>query len=230
MPGTSVDLEVDFSGPPPVSVAYRNQGNAWQVPAAVPDNAGHYTLSIAHVYEYLVVCAQGSSFDAELYGATVGDSTKQYAECVLPTPSPSTVNVEGTTVQAATVTMGGETATTTAGGGFTLQVSNGSNDLMAYDASSVLVERDQVIDGATNLPPLDLATSGSPLEQLTLSINNRRPRCSPQRTPRSWLPTTAAQTARSNATRATTTPDPAPSHWCCQTRSRTPPSTPAQRP
>jgi hypothetical protein len=170
--GSSVDLEVDTLGPAPVLIAYRNLDEAWQVPPAVPNKPGHYTLSVAHVYQYLVVCADGSSFDAELSGATDEDDPQQYAYCTTSFPTQSYVTVSGTTVQAATVTMGGAMATTTAGGGFSLQMLAGQNDLIAFDATSIMIERNQTIKGPISLGSLDLAAHGKPLQPLTLSISN----------------------------------------------------------
>jgi hypothetical protein len=169
---TAVDLEVGSLGPPPVLIAYRNHGGAWQMPRATPI-AGHYTLQVAHVYQYLVVCAQGGLFDAELYGATEQDGPQQYAFCVTTTPpTPPQVTVTGTMIQAGTVTLGGGMATTIADAPFSLQTLAGDNDLIAFDATSVMVKRDQSITASTSLGTLDLASKGSPLDQVTLSISN----------------------------------------------------------
>lgn len=175
-PVTSVNLNVTSVGPPPVLIAYRNAGDGWQVPRQTTDKngsavPGSYTLSIGHAYEYLVVCAQGSAFDAELTGATEEDGTIQYASCVADVPQPTTVAVTGTLAEPGTAAMGGEQMSTmTNDATFSLGVTPGANDLIAFDASSVLIERGQQVSGPMSVGTLDLGVNGIALDQVGLSV------------------------------------------------------------
>src|ERR1700733_1545420 len=63
----------------PTFVAYRDGKGPWLTPAATSDT--EYELHVTNDYQWLIVCANGSSFDAELTNATFADGSSGFGFC-----------------------------------------------------------------------------------------------------------------------------------------------------
>jgi hypothetical protein len=61
---------------------------------------------------------------------------------------------------------------TTANWPFTVQAPTGSNDVVAWTTTAVMIERNLTISGPMSLGTLDVATSGASLQQATLAVSN----------------------------------------------------------
>ncbi len=152
-------------------IAYRDGAGPWQTPTA--GAMGTYTLNVTNDYQWVIVCASGGGFDAELQGATYKDGTRQFGFCFVSGPSTgSTVAVTGQMVQAGTVDMYDTATSTTGNWSFSLNVPPGTHDLVAFDATDIYAHRAQAISAATSLGTLDLSTSGTAMTAVPLTINN----------------------------------------------------------
>jgi hypothetical protein len=154
---------------PPAFIAYRDGKGPWQTP--VKDSRGNYTLNVTHDYQWVIVCTSGADFDAELQGATFSDGASQFAFCFAYTP-PATVSVTGQMVQAGSVMMTDTATSTTPAWAFNLNVPTGPHELVAIGGNRMVIRRGEMITAATALPPIDVATQGTAMTPLSLTVNN----------------------------------------------------------
>jgi hypothetical protein len=154
----------------PQFVAYRDGTGPWQTPLA--DAQGNFTLHVTRDYAWVMVCAQGTTFDAVGGYAMAGDGD-QFAFCFVDggTP-PTTVAVTSTMVQPGTVNMSEIVTGTTANWPVTLDVPIGTYDLAAVGASKMILRRSVAVAGAMTLPTIDESTEGTALDVDPLTITN----------------------------------------------------------
>jgi len=164
-------IELELIGSMPTFVALRDGNGAWQM--QTPGQAS-YSVQVTNDYEFVAVCADGQgNFDAEWLAATAGDG-RQLVFCGLTMPTGSTVDVTGRMVQAGEAQMTDFASSTTAPWSFDLHVMPGTHDLVANDATRVLVRRALSIQGATTLADVDLA-AGENLVPVTVEVSNTDP-------------------------------------------------------
>jgi len=168
VPPTAVELAV--YGTPPSLVAYRDGAGAWQTPVA--DSSGNYTLNVSVDYQVVVVCHDSANADSVLLEATANDG-RQFVFCSIPTSGtpPTTVAMTGHMVQAGDVWLGDTASSTTAPWDFTLNVTPGTHDLIASSAAhGLVIRRDQMVTAAGALAPIDVASEGTAMTPVNLTI------------------------------------------------------------
>ncbi len=166
---TSVQLTVFGT---PALVAYRDGAGAWKTPTA--DAQGNYALTVSVDYQVVVACTGSTGTYAELFEAVATDGPKQYVFCNAGAGgmAPTTVAMTGHMVQAGDVWFGDTKSSTTAPWDFTLNVTPGMHDLIAAStAHAMVIRRNQTVSTAGAIPSIDVATEGTAMTPVNLTIN-----------------------------------------------------------
>ncbi|MGE5185836.1 MAG: hypothetical protein ACM31C_27455 [Acidobacteriota bacterium] len=164
----AVMLSVATSAPPDL-IMYRDGTGPWLVPEL---GSSSYVLHVTNDYEWLVVCAGPSGFDAEIEGKTFADGAHQVADCYRSPVGPNTVDITGQMVQSGTVWMQNRAQSSTADWNFTLPVNPGTHNLVAYDSDHMLIMRSINVTGPMALPTVDVVLNGTAMTPVTLTLNN----------------------------------------------------------
>lgn len=154
----------------PTFIAYRDGKGPWLTPAATSDT--EYELHVTNDYQWLIVCTNGSTFDAELHNATFADGSSVFGFCGAGAPPATTVQMTGEMVQAGNVWMNDTAMSTTANWDFALAVPPGTHDFVAVGGNQMLIRRDQVITVAGAVASVDVVANGTAMTAVPLTINN----------------------------------------------------------
>jgi len=154
-------------------VAYRDGDGPWQTPRVDGDQ---YNLCVAHDYVVVAACTySGGAFEVNQYASTVG-ICRDY-----PTTVATTVTVSGDMVQPGEVWIGpffGALLPTPGPWSFHVPVPPGTHALVASSDFNgvangrVAIRRDQVIEGDTTEPVIDLDVEGTATSHVGLTITN----------------------------------------------------------
>lgn len=148
-------ITFDFPVSPPALLSVREGSGAWQALQAP------YQVTLNGDVELVVVCAEATGFWTYVTHANAGELSAKQAYYCGTAPPPTRVAVTGQMLQAGTVAMQSMQSNTSAPWSFTLQVTPGMHDLVAYDSSRVLVRRNQSIGAATSIGTVDLTGAAS---------------------------------------------------------------------
>lgn len=156
----------------PLFIRYRDGAGAWKVPTEI--EAGLYEIGVTGRYEVVSVCgSEAAGFETQVVRATPSDGTQQFAFCFYPDggPPPPQYQVTGQMVQAGTVALGDGDTSETGPWTFDVMAPMGTNDLIAYDATRVMLRRDLDITANTTAMPIDLTTQGVPFRSVEHTLN-----------------------------------------------------------
>jgi hypothetical protein len=170
-PGPNI-VTVTSYGSMPDYIAYRDGTGAWATPAMT--GQGVYQLKVQDAYELVAVCLGDSgAIDAEEIAATFStDGGTNYFFCSGAAGGPpNLVAVTGQMTQAGSIFFEQSTASPTANWTFNLSVDPGTHDLIAVDASTIAITRDQAVTAAETLPAIDLSVGGTALASVPIAIS-----------------------------------------------------------
>lgn len=159
--GPSGTITLDTTGEPDL-VAIKLGTGDWQV---VEPAGNHYEIAVDDPYIVAVACNDVAGlFDTYLFARTPADDGELSAPCTGEGP-PLDSRLQGTAVQAATITLGfSRFDTSDANQPFDLEASSGPHELIAQTDTAILIRRDLVLSGTTQLPaPLDVESEGEAL-------------------------------------------------------------------
>jgi hypothetical protein len=164
-----------FNGTPTFA-AYRDGHGPWLTPTT--NAQGDYELHITNDYQFVYVCIYPSmppQFDAELFEATAADRANWEGTCSVPSTAapPTTVTVTGEMKQAGTLDMVQSKTSTSPNWTFMLDVPTGTQDLVAYDSSRMVIKRGIAVASAMSLPMIDVAADGAMMTNVKVTITGR---------------------------------------------------------
>ena len=158
-------MTIAGDGPETIFAMYRAGDGPWR---RAPATGSGFALEVTDDYILVTACSSANGTVVEELAATAADGPG--AGCAITSDdgggavAPDPVTATGTMAQAGTVSLGGTSDTSGAPGWrFALDVAPGTHDLLAIGADGrAVVRRDLRVDGATPLPPVDVA-SGAPM-------------------------------------------------------------------
>ena len=152
----------------PLLFSYRDGQGPWQ---SIPPSGEVYTLAVTGPYEWFVVCpTDDGRVSSQLYKAVIADGN-WVADCLPPAPlPPPTATVTGTLASPGTVYVAGAAIAVAANDGFSVELPEGSHDVVAADATAMLAIRDVTVSGPTSLGALDVDRDGTALQPSALAV------------------------------------------------------------
>jgi hypothetical protein len=169
-PTTAVTYRVQ--GATPKLFVYRDGDGSWRAPQPA-STAGDYTLAVTDAFQAVVVCADSSGFDVMELAQTAGEVTLQYVYCTRGSTVnvPSPVTVTGEMAQAGEVDMDSQATSSTPNWTFSLEVTPGPHELIAFDDDHLAIRRDQMIAATSSVPAIDVVQQGMPIARVPVTIS-----------------------------------------------------------
>jgi hypothetical protein len=173
VPGPNlVTLTIGFDEP--FYIRYRDGEGPWTTP--VRTQANTYELHVTDAYDVVAICGGAREFDSEMLKRTFGDGSTAFMFCYtsgsFSAPLAGEVwEVAGTMKQAGDVSFGSYDWSPFGPWSFSLDVTQGTHDLIAIGETHMLIRRGVNIAADTTLAPIDVEVDGQLLQSFPFSTN-----------------------------------------------------------